>query len=107
MNIKEAFGKIATLGNLLGAGPLNKWPACWEIDVDERWAIAVNGHRNTRKDSRGGDVPPYHASIWYNGWPAGLISPVQGVIAAGSEANEDNFIAALDKRINTELLLRS
>jgi len=97
--ITLAFARIAELGNRLGAGPLNKHPACWELQIDERWWIAVNGHHDMKKCSKGADVLPFHAWIEYNGWPAGMVNPRHGVIAAGAEANETTFIEALEKRI--------
>jgi hypothetical protein len=36
------------------------------------------------------------ASIKFNGWPAGIIDPAGGIIAAGGIANEDAFIAAIE-----------
>jgi len=47
------------------------------------WEIALNG-----KEVR--------ASIKFNGWPAGIIDPAGGIIAAGAAANEDSFIAAIE-----------
>lgn len=47
------------------------------------WEIALNG-----KDIR--------AMIKFNGWPAGIIDPQGGLIAAGEAANEDEFIAAIE-----------
>ena len=98
-DVSEAFAKIARLGCILKAEPLNKWPGGLEIAIDERWWIAVNGHNETTKCSKGADVLPFHAWIEYNGWPAGMVSPTGGIIATGSCANENTFIEALDKRI--------
>lgn len=47
------------------------------------WKIALNG-----KD--------FQAKIEFNGWPAGIIDPHGGIIAAGEAANEDTFIAAIE-----------
>jgi hypothetical protein len=93
--IAEAFAMIAELGSALGVRDVNKLPGCWEHQVDEQWWIALNGHRETIKDSHGSDVMPFHAVIEFNGWPAGIISPAGGIIAAGSCANESTFIGAL------------
>ena len=96
----EAFAVLAKLGNLLGAGPLNKREGCWEFQIDEDWKIAINGHKEPTPCSMS-DVPlmPFHCYIEYNGWPAGVINPVGGIIAAGSDANENTFIEAIEKRI--------
>ena len=36
------------------------------------------------------------AKLTFNGWPAGIIDPMGGIIAAGAAANEDTFIAAIE-----------
>lgn len=93
--VSLVFALIAGLGNKSGASPVNKFEACWEKQVDPVWWIAMNGHRETVKCSRGADVPPFHCYVEFNGWPAGLINPYDGVLAAGAVGNEDNFITAL------------
>jgi hypothetical protein len=100
--LSEAFCRLAELASALGVKSINKLPACWEVQVDGRWWVAMNGHGEAVKASDGADVPPYSAWITFNGWPAGVLSPVGGVIAAGSAANEDTFIDALKVRIATE-----
>ena len=47
------------------------------------WEIALNGKE-------------IQAAIKFNGWPAGIIDPQGGIIAAGDVANEDTFIAAIE-----------
>lgn len=93
--VKEAFVRCAELGLALGVTSINKLPGCWEHQVDERWWIAMNGHRENIKASDGFEVPPFNIAIKYNGWPAGIIGAHGGIIAAGSCANEDAFIEAL------------
>ena len=95
----EAFDLIAQLGIALGAAPLSKHTGCWEHAVDERWRVAVNGHREGKATSTGEVVKPFTAIVWFNGWPAGLISPRGGVIAAGEVANEGTLIAALQRAL--------
>ena len=102
--ITEAFAAVAELGNALGAGPLNKHPECWECVIDERWKIAVNGHAEPKKCSLSGlPIEPFHCFIEYNGWPAGLMNPYGGTIAAGEGANEHTFIEAVRARIRGSL----
>ncbi len=36
------------------------------------------------------------AKLKFNGWPAGIIDPRGGIIAAGGVANEDTFIEAIE-----------
>jgi hypothetical protein len=94
-----AFARIAELCIALDQAPLPKHPDCWECQVDKTWWIAVNGHSEQRKTSDGFDVPPFNAVIKYNGWPAGIMDPYGGCIAAGEGANENTFTAALDAAI--------
>ena len=100
--VAEAFAKLGELGCALGVKNINKLPACWEFQIDEQWWIAVNAHHEEMKCSTGDPVPSFHAYIKYNGWPAGLIYPGGGIIAAGECANEDTFIEAIDNRIAKE-----
>jgi hypothetical protein len=82
-----------------GVTRIDKVPGCIERDVDERWSITLNGHKEPTNDSRGSSVAPYECEISYNGWPAGFVGPYGGIMAAGSGANEDTFIAALRKNM--------
>ncbi len=93
--ITEAFAEIVALAEHLGIKPLNTFPACWEHQIDERWWMAVNGHREAIPCSMGPEVPPFTAYVQFNGWPAGQINPRGGWIAAGEAANEGAFIDAL------------
>ena len=93
--IPECFSKVADLGLALGVEKIFLLPGCWEHQVDEHWCIKVNGHMEPIDG-----IPPHHMMVLFNGWPAGIIHPTDGgVIAAGTLANEDTFIAALDAAI--------
>lgn len=97
------FGAIAELALALGVRDLCQRDGCWAHQVDDRWWLAVNGKREPQSvvvTARGGggeevSVPQYSAVIYYNGWPAGIVDPFGGVLAAGEGANEDTFLAAL------------
>lgn len=97
--IPEVMMAICALGLAVGAAPLNELAGCWEERLDEHWEIAVNGHGAPTMCSFGHDVPPFHVCVQYNGWPAGLISPYGGYMAAGECANEDALIAAVRTRL--------
>jgi hypothetical protein len=97
--ISLAFARIADLCIALDQAPLPRHPECWECQVDKTWWIAVNGHSENRTNSHGASVPPFNAVVEYNGWPAGLMDPYGGCIAAGDGANEDAFITALEAAI--------
>ena len=95
MKVAECFGKLAELAMALGVEGINKFPGCWEHQVDEHWIIKVNGHQ-VPVDG----IQPYEMMVWFNGWPAGIVHPIHGgVIVAGATANEDTFITALDAAI--------
>jgi len=95
--VSEAFAAIAELALSLGASRICDLPGCWEHQIDAQWWVSVNGHRDPCRDSRGHDVPGFTAFLEYAGWPAGLIDPRGGVIAAGGAANEGTFIEAVRK----------
>lgn len=97
--ICEVYAKMADLGGALGVVNINQLDGCWEHQVDDKWRIAWNGHREPVKNSAGHEVPGYHIYVEYNGWPAGLIHPYGGILAAGEGANEKTFLAAIDKAL--------
>jgi len=94
-----AYDLIAQLAVALDAHPLHKHEACWEFSVDENWYIAVNGHDKPRLCSNGVSVDPYTAYIAWNGWPAGILGPSGGPIAAGRLVNEQALCEALQAAI--------
>ena len=98
--LTQAFSEIAGLAKRLGIASIKDVDGCWEYQIDSAWWMAVNGHSVPVKCSKAHSVPAYHAYLEYNGWPAGIISPFGGVIADGTGANEDSFIAAL-RRVST------
>lgn len=72
------FALVMDLAGALGVSQINKMPGCWEYAFGD-FTIAVNGHRETIKDSKGSDVPSYHASIERRGWPVAMVSPAGGM----------------------------
>lgn len=97
--------KVFELAHVLGVANINKLPGAWVHDVDERWRIAVNGHNEpltveATKTHMEATIDPYCFAVWCNGWLAGLMSPFDGILAAGEAANEDALIAALDECIS-------
>jgi hypothetical protein len=61
------------------------------------WQITING---TEKDKPETDshpkLPRFAVYVEFNGWPAGIIDPAGGLLAAGAAANEDTLIAAIE-----------
>jgi hypothetical protein len=92
--ITSAFMKVAELGFALGVKSIKDLPGCWEHQVDEHWRIKVNAHHEVVDG-----VPPFHCAVDWNGFPAALFAPDGGTFAAGSCANEDTFLEALDRAI--------
>lgn len=93
--ISEAFAAVVNYALSRGVRNLMDRPGLWEAQVDEQWWIAVNPHHETLESSHGPKVEFGNCYVEFNGWPAGMITPYGGVIAAGELANESNFISAL------------
>lgn len=91
-----AMVRVCDLAFALGVRDLNKRPDCWEHQIDSRWWIAVNGRSEPTKCTHGPMVQPYQCYIEFNGFPAGIIDPYGGCIAAGEVANEDSFVEAVE-----------
>jgi hypothetical protein len=96
--ISEAFAAIVEWSTSLGAKRINQLDGCWEGQVDDQWWIAINGHDEKTKCSKGATVPAFNAYVEFNGWPAGFVNPRGGVLCAGAAANEDTLIAALQRK---------
>jgi len=98
---KEAlFVLICRLAEKDGVKEINRLPGCWERSVGNEWWFAVNGHGETIKCSHGGEIPPINCMVEFNGWPAALFDPFNGMFAAGGNANEEAFAMALQREIN-------
>ncbi|WP_018086454.1 hypothetical protein [Desulfurispora thermophila] len=94
----EVFALAAELAIKDGVAPLCRLPGVWERQIDDNWKIVLNGH-NSPKDYNVLTIPPFHMYVEFNGWPAGLLSPFGGTIAAGTVANENALISALKKAL--------
>ncbi len=101
--INQAFMLLANLAHKRGVKGADL-PGCWECEIPGidggTWWWAVNGKDEPRTPTgRTIEVPPYHCYLEWCGWPAGIFTPFGGEICAGSVANEDAFIAALQAAI--------
>lgn len=94
----EVFCLAAKLAEKDGVTPLSRLPGPWERRLDKSWTIVLNGH-GTPREYKGMTVPPFQMYVEYNGWPAGLLSPSGGVIAAGESANEHALVEPLKKAL--------
>lgn len=45
-----------------------------------------------------GDIDAFNAHVKWNGWPSGILSPYNGIFAAGEAANEDTLIEWLEQQ---------
>lgn len=86
------FYAVSKLCEVLKEAPIRD--KVWENQIDEHWFIKINGHS---KEMKG--IPAYCMEIEYDGFPAGNISPFDGTMLAGEEINEDEFIAAVQKKL--------
>ncbi len=86
------FYAVSKLCEVLKEAPIKD--KVWEHKIDDHWFIKINGHS---KEMQG--IPAFHMTIEYDGFPAGILSPFEGTIAAGTEANEDTFIEAVEKKL--------
>ena len=95
MKIAAAFSAIVDYGLSIGVSNLEDRPGLWEVQIDEHWFIALNPHEKTLESSHGPKVKFGQCYVEFNGWPAGILYPEGGIIAAGAIANEQTLIAAL------------
>jgi len=95
----EIFPAICDLHEAEGLPPLNVL-GVWQRPLPGGWYMAMNGSKAdvevTPPDGMSARVPPYHAALWFNGWLAGLVHPLEGgFLAAGSAGNKETLLAAL------------
>lgn len=80
---------------------MTRWPDGWERSVGA-WTLCLNGNKDGAIQWRGYSIPPFHAAVTFNDWPAGLFSPFGGSIAAGKEANEAKLIQAIQQEVEIQ-----
>ena len=83
---------VAQLADALGEAPIRN--KVWTHKVDDHWFIKINGHPETVDG-----IPPYCLFVEFNGYPAGCLTPFEGSFAAGSAANEDEFIRVMKEKL--------
>lgn len=104
-SIPESFAKVVNLGLELGFEEICNLEGAMIMDVDENWAVALNGHEEpVDVPQKGGcmgvsALPPFTIAIFWNGWIAGMVNVHDGAIAFGELANEDTFIEAVEAAI--------
>lgn len=98
--LSEVWALVCELALALGHRQLNQRPGCWRHELADpnggTWAFTLNPHDTPKLiGDTATTLPPFHLFVEWNGFPAGIVSPAGGVIAAGARANEDTCIAAL------------
>lgn len=76
----EIFCLIVEIAEKDNIFAINQFPACWERELPNGWAFAVNGHREAIADKRGGSVSPFHAAIYRNNTFQGFVDPYGGIL---------------------------
>ena len=88
----EAFCAVMDYTEPRIDGPISTYEGCAEFQIDEKWWIALNGHREPTPCSKGQDVPPFHCLVYWRDVPAAIIHPYGGEFVAHPNANADLFI---------------
>ena len=88
----EAFIKIGELAFRYGYRNIKETPGLFKMDIDKNWKVEINPHEKEINH-----IPPYNMAVLWNGWIAGIFSAHGGDIVAGSMANENTLIDAINK----------
>ncbi len=57
------------------------------VDDDVPVVLKINGAKEERDL-----VPPFHAALYINGWPATLVHPMGGIVLAGTEEEATGYL---------------
>lgn len=96
----KVFYLACALAHALGVRSIKDLPACWEHQVDDEWAIAINGRAERAKGLSNAEVPGHSLYVEFNGWPFAVVNAGGGIAGSGVVANEDKLIAALNRAID-------
>ncbi len=83
----EVWNYAAKLAIKDGKAPLNALSGFWQRKVGESWEIWLHAQKEPLKLPSGTPLEPFTMYVEFNGWPAGVLDPHGGSIAAGSLAN--------------------
>ena len=103
----DAFTSIMDLLEFHKVSNINELPGVYQLRIDERWHLAINGKESEieveLEKSMPVKIPPYNFCVWHNGWLAGLFDPINGgFFAAGDVVNEEEFCRAIEEYIDKE-----
>ena len=107
MNIQycEAFVKLVDLAEALGKNNIKALPGCCEIVIDDTWKVAINGHGKmcqSQFSKLKNPVPPYSAYVEFKNQIGAMLSVDAGWFLGYPGCNENAFIAACERRIESE-----
>lgn len=103
----DVFVALADLFTTCGLAPLNAAPGCRELQVDDDWWIAGNGHNEEKTCSRGAPVIPFSVYVEYRGWPTGNVTPHEARFMAEKSVNIYTFLEAIKTRTKKEKLSKN
>jgi len=95
------FDALMRVHKALALPPIGQMPEKhWTLHVDDHWSLYLNAASEpwTPCDPQSGDGPALKCGecyVVFNGWPAGILHPMGGCLAAGEAANEKTLCAAL------------
>lgn len=93
--LPDAYAVVIKYALAKGDKNLNERPGLVYYRFGDEWELWANPHREIYKTPLGVNVDPFTFYVEFNGFPAGVLAPNGGWIAAGDLANEDSFIEAV------------
>ena len=96
--IPLAFMRLVELHAARKLPDLKAMGGAWTCEIGNGWIARLNG-TTVDREIDGFKVPPFSALVECDGWPAGLIDPGGGTIAAGARINEAALVTALETAI--------
>lgn len=97
----EVWELVCEISTKDKTGPLNKLPGPWYRKIDDKWELWINGTPAVVPlTEEHPELGRFEMFVKFNGWPAGILDPHQGSIAAGEIANIFTFRDALKGCLN-------
>lgn len=92
---------IVLLAEQLGATSIKDLPGAWFHQIDDKWAVAANGKKETQHcGPQGGmdiDLPFGHFAVWRNGWLFAMLTPFGGTFMGPEGSGENEFSEMMQK----------
>lgn len=99
--IPLVYDKVAEYVLAIGDGDIAKRQGLSHYKINDNWECWINPHKEPLKTEQGYEVNFGELYVEWNKFPAGVLTLDTdcGFFAAGSLANEDSFIAAVEQAI--------